>query len=100
MPHAGTFVPPSMLDGMTERARTLPDTDWHVDRLYDFAQDLGASLLIGTHSRYVIDVNRPPDDRPLYPGTDNSELCPITLFDRSPVYIRGHEPDDMEIERR
>ena len=100
MPHAGTFVPAGMLDGMTERARTVPDTDWHVDRLYDFAKGLGASLLVATHSRYVIDVNRPPDDRPLYPGAENSELCPITLFDRSPVYIRGHEPDDMEIERR
>ena len=85
MPHAGTFVPAGMLDGMTERARTVPDTDWHVDRLYDFAKGLGASLLVATHSRYVIDVNRPPDDRPLYPGAENSELCPITLFDRSPA---------------
>lgn len=100
MPHAGTFVPPSMLDDMTERARTLPDTDWHVDRLYAFARDLGASLLIGTHSRYVIDVNRPPDDRPLYPGADTSELCPTTLFDRGPIYIHGREPDHTEIARR
>lgn len=100
MPHAGTFVPARMFDGMTERAQLLPDTDWHVDRLYDFAGDLGASLLTGTHSRYVIDLNRPPDDRPLYPGADNSALCPTTLFDRSPVYVHGHEPDTTEIERR
>jgi N-formylglutamate deformylase len=100
MPHAGTFVPARMLDDMADRARLLPDTDWHVDRLYDFARDLGASLLVATHSRYVIDLNRPPDDRPLYPGADNTGLCPTTLFDGSPLYSPGHEPDDSEIGRR
>jgi len=34
--------------------------DWHVDRLYDFARGLGAGILRATHSRYVIDLNRPP----------------------------------------
>ncbi len=100
VPHAGTFVPTSMLDRLTQRARTVPDTDWHADRLYDFARDLGASLLVATHSRYVIDVNRPPDDHPLYPGADNTGLCPTSLFDRSPIYVPGCEPDAAEIERR
>lgn len=89
-----------MLDRMTERARLLPDTDWHVDRLYAFARDLGAGLLVATHSRYVIDLNRPPDDRPLYPGADNTGLCPTTLFDRTPIYLPGQEPDDAEIDWR
>jgi N-formylglutamate deformylase len=100
MPHAGTFVPDDMINRMRERARLLPDTDWHVDRLYDFAEDLGASRLVATHSRYVIDVNRPPDDQPLYPGADNTGLCPLTLFDRTPLYEPGREPDEAEIERR
>lgn len=100
MPHAGTFVPAGMLERMTERARALPDTDWHVDQLYDFAESLGANLVVATHSRYVIDLNRPPDDLPLYPGADNTGLCPTTLFDRTPIYLPGHEPDDAEIERR
>lgn len=100
VPHAGTFVPAGILDGMTERARMLPDTDWQVDRLYDFAKDLGASLMVATHSRYVIDVNRPPDDEPLYPGADNTGLCPTTLFDRTPIYTAGQEPDEAEIDRR
>jgi N-formylglutamate deformylase len=100
MPHAGVFVPDGILAGMTEQARQLPDTDWHVDRLYDFAKELGASLLIATHSRYVIDVNRPPDDRPLYPGADNTELCPTTTFGRTAIYAPGCEPDDAEIKRR
>jgi len=100
VPHAGTFVPARILDGMTKQARMLPDTDWYVDHLYDFARDLGASLVVATHSRYVIDVNRPPDDRPLYPGADNTGLCPTTLFDRTPIYVAGQEPDETEIARR
>jgi N-formylglutamate deformylase len=100
MPHTGTFVPAEMLDRMTERARLLPDTDWHVDRLYEFADELDASLLITTHSRYVIDVNRPPDDSPLYPGADHTGLCPTTLFDRTAIYVPDGEPDAAEIERR
>jgi N-formylglutamate deformylase len=100
MPHAGVFVPDGILARMTEHARLLPDTDWHVDRLYDFAKELGASLLIATHSRYVIDVNRPRDDQPLYPNADNTGLCPTTTFDRTPIYAPGNEPDDAEIERR
>lgn len=100
MPHAGTFVPAGMFECMTERARTLPDTDWHVDRLYEFARELDASLLIATHSRYVIDVNRPPDNIPLYPDADNTELCPTTLFDRTAIYVPGAEPDAAEIELR
>lgn len=100
VPHAGTFVPAEMLDRMTGPARLLPDTDWHVDRLYDFAGTLDASLLIATHSRYVIDVNRPPDNSPLYPDADNTGLCPTTLFDHTAIYVSGAEPDAAQIERR
>ena len=50
----------------TDEARQVPDTDWHMERLYAFAKDLGASILVATHSRYVVDLNRPPDgDQPL-----------------------------------
>jgi N-formylglutamate amidohydrolase len=100
VPHAGIFVPAGILSGFTERARMLPDTDWHTDRLYDFADGLGASLLVATHSRYVIDLNRPPDDQPLYPGANNTGLCPTMLFDGTPIYMPGKEPDDAEVQRR
>ena len=100
MPHCGTWLPPELRPRLTEAAQTLPDTDWHVDRLYDFAAGLGAGVLRATHSRYVIDLNRPPDDRPLYPGASNTELVPTTLFDEGPVYRPGAVPDAAEIAER
>lgn len=95
IPHAGTYVPEAIRARMTEPARALPDTDWHVDRLYDFVQELGAACLIATHSRYVIDLNRPPDNTALYAGSTTG-LVPETLFDGSPVYLPGQAPDAAE----
>lgn len=100
MPHNGTAIPEDIARRMTDHARTVPDTDWHMDRLYDFAEKLGAGVLKPRYSRYVIDLNRPPDDRPLYPGASNTELCPLTCFDESPVYLPGEAPDKLEIKDR
>ena len=71
----------------------------HLPRLYDFAADLGATVIAANHSRYVIDVNRPPDGANLYPGRDTPGLCPTDTFDRQTLY-RGGEPDAREIARR
>ena len=100
IPHCGTWLPPELRPRLTEAALALPDTDWHVDRLYDFAAGLGVGILRATHSRYVIDLNRPPDDRPLYPGASNTELVPTTLFDEGPVYRPGAAPDAAELAER
>ena len=86
IPHAGTEVPEQILRRLTGPARGLPDTDWHVLRLYDWAKDLGASLIKANYSRYVVDLNRPPDDESLYPGQATTALCPETLFDGTPLY--------------
>lgn len=100
MPHVGTHVPAELAERMTTVARTVPDTDWHVDRLYDFLGPLDATVLAATHSRYVIDLNRPPDDASLYPGSSVTGLCPVDRFDDGPVYEPGSEPDKDEIARR
>ncbi|MBD2104844.1 N-formylglutamate deformylase [Leptolyngbya sp. FACHB-261] len=100
MPHVGTFVPNHIEERLTKQARVLPDTDWHIARLYDFAADLGVSLIAANYSRYVVDLNRPPDNTPLYPGAANTELCPTTLFDGSPIYSEGELPDSEEIRER
>lgn len=100
MPHAGTYVPPQLAARFTEEARQVPDTDWHMERLYAFAKDLGASILVATHSRYVVDLNRPPDGASLYPGQSVTGLCPVDTFDDTPIYAHGDVPDDAEIAAR
>src|SRR5690606_36761696 len=59
LPHDGSEIPPSLAARMTDAARQAPDTDWHVSRLYDFARELGASVLVPRFSRYVVGLNRP-----------------------------------------
>jgi N-formylglutamate amidohydrolase len=99
VPHAGTFVPADIAARLAIGARALPDTDWHVDRLYAFARAAGATLVVATHARYVVDLNRDPGGAALYPGADNSEILPTTTFDREPVYA-GATPDGEEIADR
>jgi N-formylglutamate deformylase len=99
MPHAGTFVPRSVGRHLTECAACRCDTDWHLPRLYDFVRALDATVIVANLSRYVIDVNRPPDDANLYPGRDTPKLCPTDTFDSRPLY-RDAGPDDGEIARR
>jgi N-formylglutamate deformylase len=96
VPHAGTHVPPDIGERLTPAALTLADTDWHVDRLYEFAAAIGAGLLTATHSRYVIDLNRDPAGVALYPDADNTELVPLTTFAHEAIYAPGREPDDAE----
>jgi N-formylglutamate deformylase len=100
LPHVGTEVPAPIADRLTPAAASLPDTDWHVDRLYDFLDELGAHVLCARMSRYVVDLNRAPDSRALYPGANNTELCPTTSFADAPLYREGAAPDDDEIAER
>lgn len=95
IPHAGTVVPESLQRRLSPAAAALPDTDWFVDGLYAFATKLGASMLVATHARYVVDLNRPPDDTPLYTG-HTTGLLPKCCFDGQPVYQPGQEPGSAE----
>jgi N-formylglutamate deformylase len=100
MPHTGTFVPDWLAPRLRPAARPLPDTDWHLERLYDFLDDLGASLLVATHSRYVVDLNRPPDDANLYPGQETTGIVPLDTFHREPLYLPGFPPSEEEMAER
>jgi N-formylglutamate amidohydrolase len=99
-PHSGTDLPPEIEARLTPAARALPDTDWHVPRLYDFARDLGVSWLEAHLSRYVADLNRPPDDRSLYPGQATTGLCPVETFAGEALYADGDAPADAEVAER
>ena len=97
LPHDGTAIPDAIAARLTDSARRVPDTDWHVARLYAFARELGASMLVPTYSRYVVDLNRPPDDTSLYPGQNTTGLCPHVQFSGEPVYRDGEQPSLDEI---
>lgn len=100
MPHVGEHIPPDIAATMTPEALRLADTDWHLDRLYDFLNDFGASVLVATHSRYVIDLNRPLNDVNLYPGQDTTGLFPVDTFHKERVYLKDQEPDYATMEQR
>ncbi|OLS61160.1 N-formylglutamate deformylase [Pseudomonas putida] len=95
MPHAGLKLTPAVRDGLVPAARSLPDTDWHIPRLYDFVREMGASVVAAEYSRFVIDLNRPEDDQPLYVGATTG-LFPATLFDGEPLFEEGKVPSAAE----
>jgi N-formylglutamate deformylase len=100
MPHVGTQIPDDQRERYQPRALQVEDTDWFLDRLYAFAADLGASLLVPHESRYLIDLNRPSDNAPMYAGANNTELCPTRHFTGEPLYREGRAPDALEVQRR
>src|SRR5262249_50660221 len=100
LPHVGTEIPKKLQGRLVPHALEVEDTDWHLASLYALAKHIGASLLAPRYSRYVIDLNRPPENAPMYPGANNTELCPTRSFAGQPIYQAGEEPDDDEIEQR
>jgi N-formylglutamate deformylase len=118
MPHIGTEIPKDLKGQFCERALAVEDTDWHLQALYDFVGcdvdsdvvntnlnsalngALNPSILTPTISRYVIDLNRPPNDEPMYPGAANTELCPTRFFTGDLLYRDGCEPNPIERVRR
>lgn len=102
LPHVGTEIPPEIAERLVPRALISEDSDWHLERLYrPLAEQLGASLIVPRYSRYVVDLNRPPDDQPLYPGAaGGTGLVPTRFFTDDPLYVDGAEPDAAGIAAR
>jgi N-formylglutamate amidohydrolase len=100
VPHAGTYIPEEIAHRLTPAALSVPDTDWHVDKLYEFARAADVTLMAATHSRYVIDLNRDPSGAALYAGADNTELCPTRTFANEAIYIEDMEPSGADIALR
>ncbi len=100
IPHTGTELPPEIEPRLRSPVLARQDADWYVERLYDFAASLGATMVRTAISRTVIDVNRDPSGVPLYPGQVNTGLCPTETFDGEPLYRPGEAPAAPEIEER
>lgn len=97
-PHGGTGlggIEPRFVSPWLARR----DADWWIAELYDFARDMGATMIATEVSRSVIDVNRDPSGASLYPGMATTELCPTTTFDGERLY-RAFDPEEDEIDWR
>lgn len=101
VPHGGTALPSELVPQLTPLALAVPDTDWHVGALYGFAGSLGATMIMARQSRYLIDLNRPPDDAALYSASPQTGLCPALSFAGEPLYLDGRAAvAPTEVERR
>ena len=100
MPHVGTDIPDDLAARLQPCAQSRADTDWHLKELYGFLGEMGASTIAARWSRYVIDLNRPPEDTNLYPGLSTTGLCPVDTFASEALYRDGDAPDQHEVHGR
>ena len=101
-PHSGVEFPMEVAGDFHPQVVEHPeDTDWFVDRLYEFVTELGLPLIVAKYSRYVIDLNRGLDSQPsLYPGRrGQTSLVPTESF-RGEALYRRQTPGEREIQRR
>lgn len=99
MPHTGTYVPEDVFSKLNANGQKLADTDWHIDKLYEglLAE---ATIVRANFHRYVIDANRDPSGKSLYPGQNTTSICPLTDFDGEAIYLDGEEPNESDNAQR
>jgi N-formylglutamate deformylase len=103
IPHCGTAFPKELINEYEpELYKEQDDTDWFVDQLYDFANAMGITTISAVYSRWVIDLNRHPENRDLYSdGRLITGLCPVTNFLGNAIYKDGRKSiAEDEIQRR
>lgn len=100
-PHSGTFFPTEVKSQLHPKFVSNPDdTDWFIDTLYRFASDLGITLITANYNRWVVDLNRNPQSKPLYnDGRVITGIVPATNFNGEKLYI-SEPPTQEEIDRR
>jgi N-formylglutamate deformylase len=93
VPHCGAQFPEELKNEFRQDLIAAPDdTDWFVHQLYDFAPAMGITMIHAVYSRWVIDLNRNPEDKPLYSdGRIITGLCPTTTFFGQPIYKDGRK---------
>lgn len=100
IPHDGRELAPGMTERMTDRGLSLPDTDWHVRQLYEFASAIGAGTIAANYSRYVVDLNRPSTDEALYAAQLSTGLCPTRTFGGESLYRTADVINGDELQQR
>ena len=89
IPHSGTKIPNDKIDFFNiNQINQMDDTDWFLDKLYDFAPKMGITTIIANYHRWLVDLNRDPNNRPLYnDGRIITSICPKTNFNGHNIYI-------------
>jgi N-formylglutamate deformylase len=103
VPHCGIEFPEELKEQYNpELIKSPDDTDWFVHQLYDFAPSMGMTIIHAKYSRWVIDLNRDPQSKPLYTdGRIITALCPTTTFLGEPLYRdQRKDIDSNEVDRR
>ncbi len=103
VPHCGIKFPDEIISEYNQSLIQSPDdTDWFVHQLYDFAPAMGITMIHAVYSRWVIDLNRDPQSKPLYnDGRIITALCPTLTFFGEPIYNdRRQNVEDKEVSRR
>ena len=102
IPHSGTNIPSNKLNFYNkDQLKLKEDTDWHLDKLYDFAPKLGITTVMANYSRWLVDLNRNPKNKPLYnDGRIITSVCPTTNFNGNPIYNDNYKMDEKEISHR
>ncbi|HEY3404506.1 MAG TPA: N-formylglutamate amidohydrolase [Ohtaekwangia sp.] len=103
IPHCGVLFPEEIAEEYKPNLISKPDdTDWFVDKLYDFVPAMGITMITAVNSRWVIDLNRDRNSKPLYTdGRIITALCPTTTFLGEPIYRDERSfVSENEVERR
>lgn len=89
IPHSGIQFPSDLVPlFIKEIVAHPPDTDWHVEKLYQFASELGITVIAANYSRYVVDLNRSPSKQSLYQDKRlQTAIVPQTTFLGEPLYL-------------
>ena len=100
IPHDGRLLSDDIKKSVKEKFLELPDTDWHMNRLYDSFKDTQWNIISANFSRYVVDLNRSSDDIKLYNDFKSTGLCPVKSFSGEHLYSDGNEISELKMERR
>lgn len=103
VPHCGTEFPAELQsDYVPDMMASPDDTDWFVHELYNFASEMGITIIYARYSRWVIDLNRDPESAPLYDdGRIITGLTTTTDFFGKDIYVSEDKiPNQTEVERR
>jgi len=103
IPHCGRSFPKELAGHYKQELASNPDdTDFFVNDLYDFLPIIGITTIYAHYSRWVIDLNRSPENTALYDdGRIITNLTPTTNFLGNPIYANPvFKPKRKEVERR